>query len=424
MNINDDEDPQFMDPLQEPEDPNAPAQGPAPPVQFSLTPGTFDGGIINMNSNAGTKIYKNAIAKLPVEIDCTPKNLKLFLSALEDRAMEYGWEHILEIPNDVNNILGPTKNMLTEYGQIELAHLREHVETYAHQPNRAAQDSMMLFQCLKNSLTDAARAKILLHRIDYTTDTNIASGPLLLKVIVRESYNDTNATVKFIRSRLSNLAAYMKSIDSDIGKFNQYVQDQLDSLNARGQVTNDLLSNLFLGYAAASDRNFVAYIGKKEDEYDEGANIEPVRLMQLAQDKYQTLVEGGLWNAPTEEESKIMALEAEVKKIKSSKGGNKDKKDSSKKDKSNKKTFEKPKWMAKEPEQGKPKEKKVDGKQYHWCPNHKQWTRHKPSECRLKEDKKAASKETKQEEKQKASDSTKAKIVQALTTVIDDDDSE
>jgi hypothetical protein len=276
MNNNED---QFEDPLQEAEDPNVdpnvdpnavpnvvpnanvanvpdaqppvqnvqPVAQESPPVPFALTPGTFDCCVINMNSNIGGKIYKNGIAKLPVDIDCSPKSLKLFLSALEDRAMEYGWEHILEIPNDVDDILGPTKNMLTEYGQINVSHLREHVETYAHQHNRAAQDSMMLFQCLKNSLTATARAKILLHRADYTTDTSIASGPLLLKVIIQESYNDTNATVKFIRSRLSNLPNYMKSIDSDVDKFNEYVQDQLDSLYARGQETNDLLSNLFLG---------------------------------------------------------------------------------------------------------------------------------------------------------------------------------
>jgi hypothetical protein len=39
--------------------------------------------------------------------------------------------------------------------------------------------------------------------------------------------------------------------------------------------------------------------------------------------------------------------------------------------------------MTTAPAQGKPKEKKADGKQYHWCPNHKQWMCHKLSECSL-----------------------------------------
>ena len=33
-------------------------------------------------------------------------------------------------------------------------------------------------------------------------------------------------------------------------------------------------------------------------------------------------------------------------------------------------------------EQSKGNKKKVNGKQYYWCPNHKAWVRHKPEDCR------------------------------------------
>ena len=397
-----------------------------PAFRFALTPGTYAAGMINMSSPAGQKVYKSATTKLPIEIDCTPTNLKLFLSSLEDHAMQYGWNNILSIPDDVENPNGPSKDLLSEYGLIEMSHIRDHVDTYVETESREAQDSIMLFQCLKNSLTDSARAKILLHKGDYTVANNHASGPLLLKVIIRESYIDTNATTRFIRDRLSSLDTYMKTVDSDIIKFNQFVQDQLNSLNARGQQTEDLLSNLFKGYATASDRNFTEYIGKKQDEFDEGVDIDPQRLMQLALNKYQTLVEGGKWNAPTEAESKIIALEAEVKKMKSNKGAsNKNKKADAKEEKA-KKPYEKPKWMTIEPAAGKPKEKKVDGKMYYWCKNHKQWTRHKPSECRGtgKETKVGNKPKPKEKESGKKSDpkETQAKIVQALTTIADDDE--
>jgi hypothetical protein len=105
-------------------DPNEPPEvfEDAPQIQFALTPGIANGEVINMNSNTGSKLFKGAIQKLPVEIDCTPTNLKLFLSSLEDRTMQYGWEDILSIPDDVDNILGPQKQLLSEYGQIELEH--------------------------------------------------------------------------------------------------------------------------------------------------------------------------------------------------------------------------------------------------------------------------------------------------------------
>jgi len=36
------------------------------------------------------------------------------------------------------------------------------------------------------------------------------------------------------------------------------------------------------------------------------------------------------------------------------------------------------------PKEGEPKKKKFKGKTYYWCYKHKQWTIHKPEECRLK----------------------------------------
>lgn len=405
--------------------------------QFALTPGTFDAGPLNFAKSSDNKLYKSGASKLPVEIDCKPGTLKLFLSALQDRSIAFGWDSILDIPDDIEDADGPTKNLLTEYGRIDLDHLREHVETYADEETRQAQNSMMLFQCLKESLTDTARAKVLLHSDDYITENKKMSGALLLKVIIRESYNDTNATVTFIRERLSSLDTYIKSIDSDIDKFNQYVHDQLMSLNARGESTHDLLSNLFKGYAAASDRQFVAYIMKKKDEYDEGQNIEPNKLMQLALNKYQTLVEGGKWNAPTDEEAKIIALEAEIKKMKSNKKGKQGSDKAKAKAKSNKmqqkQQRDKPKWMMQAPKDGEPTKKTVSDKIYYWCPTHNAWVRHKPKDCKgLNSPAKNDTSQTKDKNgKEKESTGNKndqenrtIRLSQAMTTILEDEDQE
>jgi hypothetical protein len=34
-------------------------------------------------------------------------------------------------------------------------------------------------------------------------------------------------------------------------------------------------------------------------------------------------------------------------------------------------------------QQGEPLKKEVEGKQYHWCPGHKFWTMHLPTDCTL-----------------------------------------
>ena len=136
-------------------------------------------------------------------------------------------------------------------------------------------------------------------------------GVALLKIIIRESHLDTNATTNQIRTKLSNLDSYILTIDSDIGRFNQYVKLLVQSLTARNQTTSDLLVNLFKGYGAVSDEVFRAWLLRKQDDNEEGEELTPDELMLAAKNKYDTMKEKGTWNAPTAEE-KIIALEAKL----------------------------------------------------------------------------------------------------------------
>ena len=86
----------------------------------------------------------------------------------------------------------------------------------------------------------------------------------MLKIIIRESHLDTNATTTTIRNKLSSLDVHIPTIGYDITKFNGYVKMLIDSLHARGEVTHDLLPNLFKGYKAVSDKKFLNYVSHKE----------------------------------------------------------------------------------------------------------------------------------------------------------------
>ena len=118
-----------------------------------------------------------------------------------------------------------------------------------------------------------------------------------------------------IRRNLSSLDSYINRIDSDIEKFNVYVKTQRVSLLARGETTNDLLVNLFKGYHSASDREFIGYIIRKEDSYNEGAAMTEDELMQLAENKFKTLSDEGKWHTPTEDQQKIIALTAQISEM-------------------------------------------------------------------------------------------------------------
>ena len=74
------------------------------------------------------------------------------------------------------------------------------------------------------------------------------------------------------------LDMYLPTIGHDITKFNTYVKLLIDGLRSRGEVTNDLLINLFKGYSSCSDREFIEYMLTKEDSFEEEMEITPSQL--------------------------------------------------------------------------------------------------------------------------------------------------
>ena len=100
---------------------------------------------------------------------------------------------------------------------------------YISQPNRAAQDSAQMYNCLLNSLSVEGLAKITVWEDEYMV-RNIGSGPYLLKVIIRESDIDSNATIRNIRNKLAQLDTYLPTIGFDICKLNMYVQNLMREL--------------------------------------------------------------------------------------------------------------------------------------------------------------------------------------------------
>ena len=125
--------------------------------------------------------------------------------------------------------------------------------------NRNSQNSKLLFDLLTNSISIDGLQCVQLWRNQYELN-GLVSGECLLKVIIRESYLDSNATVSTLRLNLTNLDEYVLSNGTDIVAFNAYVQSQVDGLTARSEITNDLIVNLFKGYRAMKDQVFLDYL--------------------------------------------------------------------------------------------------------------------------------------------------------------------
>lgn len=399
-------------------------------IAFALCPAAATQGLIDYSTREGQKLYSRGVEAVSTELfDCEPDGMHTFIKAVKMRANEYGWATegvgIMSIPDDPHAMNPTYTNLLTNYGEISLETIRAFEETYLHGASRAVQDSYMLFQALMASLSATALKKINLFEDQYTVGDRM-SGNLLFKVVIRESHLDSNATTTSIRTKLSSLDTYMPTIGNDILKFNQYVMLLLDQLAARGETTTDLLTNLFKGYLATSDKKFVEYIERKQEMHEDGEDIEYNDLMLLAANKYKYMKLKNEWEAPSLEEQKILALEAkyDAKFRQLGKSSRKTQTDNKKGDskKPTHKKKEKPEWMInssrpKDPELKKPKQ--WDKKDWWWChPDtggkcEGAWRIHKPSEC------KGAAKRKATDTQKKENKSNKKKLAKALAAVVE-----
>jgi hypothetical protein len=108
--------------------------------------------IINMKTEQGNKLYKSATKGLfDTKFNCETEGLRKMLVALDNRATEYGWtETILQIPKQGERRM---YNLINEYGMITMTDIKAHIDSYRYTRTRAAQDSVMMHQCIINSIT-------------------------------------------------------------------------------------------------------------------------------------------------------------------------------------------------------------------------------------------------------------------------------
>jgi hypothetical protein len=149
--------------------------------------------VLDYNNSVATKIYKGAIQALTPEFDVDAEGLNMFMAALYSKSREYGWDYVLEVPRDLQAPMMELVNVLTNYGELTLEHLRAFAFTYVVTPTRVAQGSIMLYECIWNTLSKCGRSKVWIWKEEFHINS-IPTGILLLKIVIREAHIDTNAT--------------------------------------------------------------------------------------------------------------------------------------------------------------------------------------------------------------------------------------
>eukprot|EP00797_Seminavis_robusta_P029539 Sro59_g034100.1 n/a (263) ;mRNA; r:44125-44913 len=196
----------------------------------------------------------------------------------------------------------------------------------------------------------------------------------MLYEIIRMVSVETKATVALITKRLANLEVVMEECKSDIGMFNDVVDELISQLQARNEPVPRMLNPLFDGYSNCADAEFTRYMAWKQVCYEDGTlEIGYTALMVSALEKYKILKDRKQWLKKTDQEMEIITLKAEVTRLKTSPATKsvasaRTTGAATKDDKS--KAADKHAWKLVGPTEGEPQQKTVNGKKYIYCPYH------------------------------------------------------
>jgi hypothetical protein len=249
---------------------------------------------LDYTTTQSIKFYNKGCEKLPGEA-FNGKLLLTWLIQVQDKARMFTWIPILTIKG---------KLLTKQFSELTMEEVKAHAQKYQDKSSREAQNSEMLIQCLKASITRTVYNKVYLQMSKYIiyrkrTMEPIEDGVCFLKTIIDNYHSNTRSSTKQIRKQLAKLHYYMKNVaKGDVVKLCEHTRELTYELNAAGETTNDLLANLIEALKEAPDSNFQRWLGnqvdlwsmRKIDWKEDGSD-----LMEDAEIYYQEAINTHKW---------------------------------------------------------------------------------------------------------------------------------
>ena len=271
----------------------AAAAAAAPP--FALAPALAGGGApINYATRAGQAMYAQATEKLPYLFRGKQSSLPAFLQALCDCSQSAGWDDIFTITIGQDHAAGNDmeRNLITQYGEITLNHVRNNATTdYIGAPVRNAQISHQIYQRIRKSITDEVSEHLVTESANFYVN-DVPDGPSLIMTWINIYFVKTNATPTTLRLKIAEAHVLIVEHQYDIDTFNTELNSYIQQLAANGEATQDLFTHLTKAYKLVPDKAFQAYVRSKIDAHNDGTGaITTLQLMEFAKQKYDELLE-------------------------------------------------------------------------------------------------------------------------------------
>jgi hypothetical protein len=168
---------------------------------------------------------------------------------------------------------------------------------------------------LKESLEDNFKLEVYKHAALYTITGNEV-GELFLWQIIKLVNADTRATVWHIREQLTMLPRVVLKLNSDVKEINKWINNQMSALRSRGKDSEDLMINIFKGYAVVNDKQIVNYIADLRTQYEDGRiDMDADKLMIWGYQKFKNLGLSETLEAPAVDKADIVALKTQTEEI-------------------------------------------------------------------------------------------------------------
>ena len=164
--------------------PAAPAAIPPPPIPDHISP--YEGNALDLSSRTGTSLFQKGSEALASKFTGKVEDLHLFLADLKDRSKTCQWNSTTHgIISLV--ISGTTYNLLDDYGKVNATQIEAACVTRVGAGDvRACQNAQMMYECLKNSITDDAKSALASRELNFHED-----GPMLFFHIVNQLFMAT-----------------------------------------------------------------------------------------------------------------------------------------------------------------------------------------------------------------------------------------
>ena len=169
-----------------------------------------------------------------------------------------------------------------------------------------------MYHCIFNSLTDSYHTNIVVESHKYIMKGKMV-GELLFKQLIKKSVTDPRYTQSHIRENLTKIEAYFSIVNSNIHTLNQNMKVNMEWLIPRGEITDDIVTNLFKDYHVASNAEYVRYIMTNKDIYGDGKYITPEKLITEQLNKHEVILTSVIFNTMHPEQYQVIALTPVVK---------------------------------------------------------------------------------------------------------------